>query len=65
VEVKQDFGYFIMETNNMEQRLTVTVLIHVGFAYYRVTVAYLLKAKNWEPEKQPLLGNDCVTRNNG
>jgi hypothetical protein len=28
-------------------------------------VAYLLKARTVEPEKQPLLGNGCVTRNNG
>jgi hypothetical protein len=29
------------------------------------TVAYLLKARIMEPEKQPLLGNGSVTRNNG
>jgi hypothetical protein len=28
-------------------------------------VAYLFKAKTAEQEKQPLLGNSCVTRNNG
>jgi hypothetical protein len=28
-------------------------------------VAYLLKARTVEPGKQPLLGNGCVTRNNG
>jgi hypothetical protein len=28
-------------------------------------VAYLLKSRTVEPEKLPLLGNDCVTRNNG
>jgi hypothetical protein len=28
-------------------------------------VAYLLKATTVEPDKQPLLGNGCVTRNNG
>jgi hypothetical protein len=28
-------------------------------------VAYLLKARTVEPEKQSLLGNGCVTRNNG
>jgi hypothetical protein len=28
-------------------------------------VAYLLKARTVEPEKQPLLGNGCVTHNNG
>jgi hypothetical protein len=28
-------------------------------------VAYLLKARTVQPEKQPLLGNGCVTRNNG
>jgi hypothetical protein len=28
-------------------------------------VAYLLKARIVEPERQPLLGNDFVTRNNG
>jgi hypothetical protein len=28
-------------------------------------VAYLLKARTVDPEKQPLLGNDCVTGNNG
>jgi hypothetical protein len=28
-------------------------------------VAYLLKARTVEPEKQPLLGNGGVTRNNG
>jgi hypothetical protein len=28
-------------------------------------VAYLFKAIAVEPEKQPLLGNGCVTRNNG
>jgi hypothetical protein len=26
-------------------------------------VAYLLKARSVEPEKQPLLGNGCVTHN--
>jgi hypothetical protein len=26
---------------------------------------YLLKARTVEPETQPLLGNDCVTRKNG
>jgi hypothetical protein len=29
------------------------------------TVAYLLKARTMEPEKQPLLYNDFVTPNNG
>jgi hypothetical protein len=29
------------------------------------TVAFLLKAKTVDPEKQPLTGNDCVTCNNG
>jgi hypothetical protein len=29
------------------------------------TVAYFLKARNVELEKRPLLGNSCVTRNNG
>jgi hypothetical protein len=29
------------------------------------TVAYLLKARIMEPEKQPLLGNGSVTRNSG
>jgi hypothetical protein len=29
------------------------------------TVAYLLKARTVEPEKQPMLGNGCVTHNNG
>jgi hypothetical protein len=28
-------------------------------------MVYLLKARTVEPEKQPLLGNDCVTRSNG
>jgi hypothetical protein len=28
-------------------------------------VAYLLKIRTVEPEKQLLLGNCCVTRNNG
>jgi hypothetical protein len=28
-------------------------------------VAYLLKARTVEPETQPLLGNCCVTCNNG
>jgi hypothetical protein len=28
-------------------------------------VAYFLKEKTVEPEKQPLLGNGCVTRSNG
>jgi hypothetical protein len=28
-------------------------------------MAYLLKARTVEPEKQPLLGNGYVTRNNG
>jgi hypothetical protein len=27
-------------------------------------VAYLLKVRTVKPEKQPLLGNGCVTRNN-
>jgi hypothetical protein len=27
-------------------------------------VAYMLEARTVEPEKQPLLGNGCVTRNN-
>jgi hypothetical protein len=27
--------------------------------------AYLLKARTVEQQKQPLLGNGCVTRNNG
>jgi hypothetical protein len=31
---------------------------------YRI-VAYLLKSRYMEPEKQPLLGNGCVTCNNG
>jgi hypothetical protein len=26
---------------------------------------YLLKARTGEPEKEPFLGNDCVTRSNG
>jgi hypothetical protein len=30
-----------------------------------IVVAYLLKARNVEAEKQSLLGNGCVTRNNG
>jgi hypothetical protein len=28
-------------------------------------VAYLPKTRTAEPEKQPLLGNGCVTSNNG
>jgi hypothetical protein len=28
-------------------------------------VVYLLKGRTVEPEKQPLLDNGCVTRNNG
>jgi hypothetical protein len=28
-------------------------------------VAYLLKVRIVEPKKESLLGNDCVTRNNG
>jgi hypothetical protein len=28
-------------------------------------VAYLLKARTVEPQKQPLLGNGCVTHDNG
>jgi hypothetical protein len=28
-------------------------------------VAYFLKATTVEPEKQPLLGNGCLTRSNG
>jgi hypothetical protein len=28
-------------------------------------VTYLLKARIVEPQKQPLLGNGCVTRDNG
>jgi hypothetical protein len=28
-------------------------------------MAYLLKARTVEPEKQPLLDNGCVTCNNG
>jgi hypothetical protein len=28
-------------------------------------MAYLLKARTMKPEKQPLLGNGCVTFNNG
>jgi hypothetical protein len=28
-------------------------------------LAYFFKARTVEPEKQPLLGNGCVTRNNG
>jgi hypothetical protein len=28
-------------------------------------MAYLLKAKTVEPEKQPVSGNGCVTCNNG
>jgi hypothetical protein len=27
-------------------------------------LAYLLKSRTVEPEKRPLLGNGCVTRNN-
>jgi hypothetical protein len=29
------------------------------------TVAYLLKARTVKPEKQPLIGNGCVTPHNG
>jgi hypothetical protein len=29
------------------------------------SVVYLFKARTAEPEKQPLLCNGCVTRNNG
>jgi hypothetical protein len=28
-------------------------------------VAYLIKARTVEPEKQPLIGNNCVTHNTG
>jgi hypothetical protein len=28
-------------------------------------VAYMRKSRTVEPEKRPLLGNGCVTRNNG
>jgi hypothetical protein len=35
----------------------------VGTGFLNI-VAYLLKARTVEPEKQPLLGNGCVTRNN-
>jgi hypothetical protein len=40
-----------------------TVLNISAFAVYNVTC--LLKARIVEPEKQPLLGNGCVTLNNG
>jgi hypothetical protein len=29
------------------------------------TVAYVVKARTVEPQKQPLIDNGCVTRNNG
>jgi hypothetical protein len=32
---------------------------------YHNTVACVLKARIMAPEKQPLLGNGCVTRNSG
>jgi hypothetical protein len=39
--------------------------ISCSFASVNIyVVAYLLKARTVEPEKQPLLGNCCVTRNN-
>jgi hypothetical protein len=47
------------------------LLSHIQYAYNlrevrtKYIMAYLLKARNVEPAKQPLLGNGCVTRNNG
>jgi hypothetical protein len=38
------------------------------YLYHNITIhimAYLLKARTVEQEEQPLLGNGCVTSNNG
>jgi hypothetical protein len=32
---------------------------------FQTIAAYFLKARTAEPEKQPLTGNDCVSRNSG
>jgi hypothetical protein len=39
------------------------ILKHVPSVYIHI-VKYFLKARTVKPEKEPLLGNDCVTRNN-
>jgi hypothetical protein len=38
--------------------------VHTKFVVEH-NMAYLLKARTVEPEKEPLLCNGCVTRNNG
>jgi hypothetical protein len=40
-------------------------LLYPGFQATRHNIiAYLLKVRTEEPEKQPLLGNGCITHNN-
>jgi hypothetical protein len=50
------------------RRVTFT-LLHDTFRLLPINghniVAYLLKARSVEPKKQPVLGNGCVTCNNG
>jgi hypothetical protein len=41
-------------------------LIHFKkWGLHEPTVAYLPEERTMKPEKQPLLDNDCVTRDNG
>jgi hypothetical protein len=47
---------------NIKQTARVDIYAQIAIIH---VVAYLLKASTVEPVKQPLLGNDCVTRYNG
>jgi hypothetical protein len=40
-------------------------LTRLSVSYVVIIVTCLIKARMVKPEKQPLLGNGCVTSNNG
>jgi hypothetical protein len=51
-------------TTEIRHRQVMTQIVTSSLELRDYNVAYLLKARIVEPEKQPLLANGCVTRNN-
>jgi hypothetical protein len=51
-------NFYFSRKRFIKTNIYVYTLVHIYI------VAYLLKLRIVEPEKQPLLGEGCVTRNN-
>jgi hypothetical protein len=59
------YKLFKMRSSMFNPQITTLSCCSTNWLAGLNTVAYLLKAKTVEPEKQQFLGNGCVTRKNG